>query len=345
MNTELYIICDYKKQFGSKWNAIPYRSGFDLESVSKCFLEYGIKVIVINFSEVQFLNDLKGKLFVYTSSEEERYVYKSYIEDVIHFLEISGALVIPEYKFLKANNNKVFMELLKKSYEKHYLGSLKSFVFGSISETEIFKDKLTYPLVLKTADGAMSTGVSLAKKESELLRQIENKSYKLSVFKIAKEAYRKWKYRGYKKEDSFKGKFVIQDFIPGLKSDYKILIFWDRYYIFERPVRKNDFRASGSGSSNYIYGSKVNLPKGILEYCETLFKSMEIPNLSIDIAYTGEAFFVIEFQAIYFGTVGVVKSDGFYQRNIEGNWAFIRIKLEIENIYVYSISNYLNNKF
>lgn len=44
-----------------------------------------------------------------TSSEDNGYHYKDYIEDIILGLYLQGAILLPEYKYLRANNNKVYM--------------------------------------------------------------------------------------------------------------------------------------------------------------------------------------------------------------------------------------------
>ena len=132
----------------------------------------------------------------------------------------------------------------------------------------------------------------------------------------------------------------IQEFIQNLKSDYKVLIWGERYYIFERPVRNNDFRASGSGNEKYIYGSHVDLPEGIFNFSKQVFNQLNVPQLSLDIAYDGTTFYIIEYQVIYFGTVGHVLSDGFFLL-IKGEWKFIPEKLDLEQVYAESIDFYI----
>jgi len=44
-----------------------------------------------------------------------------------------------------------------------------------------------------------------------------------------------------------RSKFIVQEFIPDLSNDWKVLVFWDKYYVLRRKNRPNDFRASGSG--------------------------------------------------------------------------------------------------
>lgn len=54
------------------------------------------------------------------------------------------------------------------------------------------------------------------------------------------------------------GYIYFQDFIPGNQFDTRITIIGDRAFAFTRNVRKNDFRASGSGSIDYDL-NRINL--------------------------------------------------------------------------------------
>ena len=67
---------------------------------------------------------------------------------------------------------------------------------------------------------------------------------------------------------------------------------------------------------------------------------MNTPNLSLDIAYDGKDFHLLEFQGIYFGTVGLIKSDVYF-KNINNNWISFNNDSTIESIYAESIISYI----
>ena len=71
----------------------------------------------------------------------------------------------------------------------------------------------------------------------------------------------------------------------------------------------DDFRASGSGNFNY---DKV-LPDGLLNFCNEIYKEFNIPSLSLDIAYDGNQYYLIEFQAVYFGTYTLEAAPYYFQ--------------------------------
>ena len=131
----------------------------DKKLLTKYFNEFGYQPTYISFSQLDFTHqDYSSKIFLYTSSEDKGYHYKSFIEDVIFSLEVCGAKVIPQYKFLRANNNKVFMEQLREIYKVGNSGNIKSHYFGTIEELKRGIDKVTFPCVVKSATGAMSSG-------------------------------------------------------------------------------------------------------------------------------------------------------------------------------------------
>lgn len=339
---KILALTDYKGNFGSKWNSNPYRSGMNLKLLKMYFQELGYDFSTKKFSEFNLISDSSDtEILLYTSSEDIAYRYKDYIEDLIFGAQEAGANVIPDYKFLRANNNKVFMEILG-----DLLISDIKIKASYLSAPEIQNlNEIKYPIVMKESSGAMGSGVSLLKNERQLFRQIKKINSNFNLINIKsnlKDFLRPYKHKGYIKESLYRKKFILQEFVPNLQSDYKVLIFGRRYYIFERPVRDNDFRASGSGNKNYIYGSKVDIDLEIFNFAEQVYHRLKVPNLSIDICYDGQNFSIFEFQAIYFGTVGQYKSDGYYIKK-DSEWDFVTERLDLEKVYVDSIDHYLND--
>ena len=94
---------------------------------------------------------------------------------------------------------------------------------------------------------------------------------------------------------------------------------------------------------NYIYGSAVELPSGLLAFAKEVFLQLNVPHLSLDIGFDKTNFYIFEFQVLYFGTVGHLKSNGFY---IEENneWVFKNQKNELEYDYAYAIDWFIKNR-
>ena len=136
----------------------------------------------------------------------------------------------------------------------------------------------------------------------------------------------------------FGSKIVIQNFIPGLKEDWKVLIFGNKFYVINRKTRPNDFRASGSGIISYQH----NLSDGFLDFAERTFKYFNVPNMAMDIAFDGNSFYLIEFQMIYFGSYTLDKSP-FYFIKKENKWDIVNSTSILEEEYVESIIQFISN--
>jgi glutathione synthase/RimK-type ligase-like ATP-grasp enzyme len=342
---EITVLCDYKGFFGSKYNASPYLSGFDKNTLDEAFRSLSYKCNFLMLSEVQYRKpkDWEGITVVYSSIEDDGYHYKDFIEDIILYLFNCGAELVPSFFYLRSHNNKVYMELLGKVLLKPPVKILESLVFGTFEEAMIASKNLNYPVIVKEAKGAMSEGVFMAKNHIEFENVVKRASRSKNIKNEVWEVGRRYKYDDYIKQSRFRNKFIVQNFIPGLSKDYKLLIFGDRYFIFERPTRKNDFRASGSGNKNYIYGSAVELPSGLLNYAKEVFLQLNVPVLSLDIGYNHTDYYIFEFQVLFFGTVGHLKSDGYY---IEQNthWVFKYEKNDVEYDYACAIDWFLKNR-
>lgn len=330
----IFALIDYKDQFESKYDAIPYNSGMDKNLLEKHFAVYGFEIMFVPFSEVinYSFNFWEYKIVIYTSSEDTGYYYKSFIEDIVYYLELSNAKVIPQFKYLRANNNKVFMELIRHQFDTD-LCNIQSKVFGCYEELGKISNKLNFPLVYKQAAGAMSRGVGLIESREDLLHKLKDISRTRNLFRELWEYGRSLKYKGYIRESKYRNKFIVQNFVKGLGGDYKVLIFGDKYYVLKRDTKKDDFRASGSGIRNFI----KEIPQGILEYANLWIKTLDVANISLDIAYNGKSFFLIEFQCLYFGSFTLTYSDFYWQRTENGKFDLQEGKSILEEEYVRSI--------
>ncbi len=341
----IYCLTDYKGIFGSKFNAQPYRSGFDKNLLKQLFEKQGITPVFLKASEVAFYGvDWKGKIVLVSSSEEYKLLYKSFIEDVVYGFSKAGAQLLPGADFLRANNNKVYMEVLSQVALPANLQTLPGKYFGTYDElkTAVDAGKIKFPCVFKLAAGAKSRGVFKASHASELLTGAKKLSSSYSHKIQWKEKVRTLLHKGYQTESAYQNKFIIQPFVAGLKNDWKILIYGEKYYLLKRSVRLNDFRASGSGI-DYRSGSTAEFPSGMLNFVREYFLALDVPNLSIDFGYDGEKGYVFEFQAIHYGTYTQQKSNDYFEFE-KGSWMLKNDILSAEEVYVHSIIEYLKRK-
>ena len=88
----------------------------------------------MNFSDIDFSRKYNDYFIIYQSSEDQGLFYKSYIEDVCLFLEISGEVLIPGYQYLRAHHNKAFREMVRFTFKDERLKTIKSKVFGTYED-------------------------------------------------------------------------------------------------------------------------------------------------------------------------------------------------------------------
>lgn len=338
----IIFLCDYKGNFGYKSTANPYRSGFDKELLARLFERFGYHIEFLQFSDVViFDEDWKDKLVCYTSSEEIGGNYKQYIEDIVYGLEIMGAHVIPSYRFLKAHNNKVFMEILRSSLLHEPTDLLTSQTFGTLEELSkaIDESKITFPCVIKKATGSQSTAVERANNPKNLMKIAKRFSRTPHCMHEIRDLLLSIRLPGYRKESAYQQKFIVQTFIPGLSNDWKVLIYGDQYFVLNRSVRHSDFRASGS-HVDYKSGSESGISVVTLEYLEKIYNQLDVPFLSIDVGFDGLTNYIFEFQAINFGTtIHNISKDFFTKAN--NQWVLSINNLGIEDAYVLGLLKHL----
>ena len=311
----------------------------DIEKLVLYASEEGIDFSFVNYPDIDFSIDYSKQFFIYTSSEDEGLLYKSYLEDVLYTLQMKGAILIPEWKYMRAHHNKVMMEMLRDTVLSSIDTGVRSRSFGC--NEEFFKeiDSIVFPCVFKTAAGAGSSGVSLFKDKESATKylNIVNNNHKYSIReKILIKAGRMKK----SPYSLFRNKFVIQNFIKGLGGDYKVLIFGNKYYALSRTNRDNDFRASGGGRLNY----EPVLPKGILDFAKSIYDALNTPVLSLDIAHDGKRFYLIEFQCLHFGTATLEYSTHFYMLE-NGEWTCHQDASILEKEFVVALKQFIQQNY
>lgn len=338
MSNEILILTDYKGFFGSKQKNPVYRGGMDVALMIDYFSRNGWNARQVKFNRLDVPKACReNPVIIYTSSEDKNEFYKLYIEDLVYHLEQSGVTVIPGYGCLRAHNNKVALEFLRSRSGMDELQTISSYTFGTLEEVVEVAGTLKYPVVIKMAAGAMSHGVSKADNPEELIRVAGNFTKSCDLKHDIKEVLRTFKYRDrYVKESVHRKKIVVQNMIPGLENDWKVLVYGKRCYALYRGNRDNDFRASGSGK--FIF--RKDIPEGMLDFALKVRKHFQVPNISLDIGFDGEKFHLIEFQFLYFGTTTLEKSD-FYFEYEDGKWQTRDGKSCLEEVYVQSITDFL----
>src|SRR5690606_2429857 len=79
-----------------------------------------------------------------------------------------------------------------------------------------------------------------------------------------------------------RGYAYFQDYIPNNDSDIRIIIVNNKAFGIKRMVRKDDFRASGSGSIDY---SLENIDKGCLEIAFQVNQKIQSQSIAFDFIF------------------------------------------------------------
>jgi len=194
-----------------------------------------------------------------------------FAKQLLYSLQIKGLKVFPDFDTTWHFDDKVGQKYLLEA-----IGAplVPSYVFYTKKDAIEWINKTTFPKVFKLRGGAGSANVKLAKTKlqaKKFIRKAFSSGFsqfdRLGYFK---ERYSKWRQgkdtligvcKGFarlfiptefaKMHHREKGYAYFQDFIPNNSFDIRVIVIGDKAFAFKRMVRKNDFRASGSG--NFIY--------------------------------------------------------------------------------------------
>lgn len=336
---KVIILLDYRKQLWLKNN---YKEqSVDYKLLCKYLVELCYDVSVLQYKDIDFYNiDYTNNYIIYQSSEDPGLYYKSYIEDILLGLKKAGAILLPDYQFLRAHHNKVFMEIMRKNTKDKELNNIKSKEYGCYEEC-LNDIKMHNKYVFKLACGAQSKNVMLLKQMSDLKKiKKHTRTYDFYYWIVDKiKPFLKNTYKAYKKKSHHRNKYIIQEYVEGLKGDYKVIVLNDKIYVLYRKNRKNDFRASGSGL--FMYGDVSN---EMLEYALYIYNLFDVPFISLDIAESNNVYYVVEFQFVSFGTYTVERAPYYYEKQNNG-WIKKSDNIVLEKEYAESFHKYIRRHY
>lgn len=267
MDKRVFLLLDYRDQF---YFSTKYRGAcVDIEKLKRYFKGKSYELLIKRFSEIDFRKEnYKNEWILYQSSEDPNLYYKDYIEDILLALYFQGAKLIPDFRFFRAHHNKVFMELLRDILPIYEIKTITSRGFGAYEEYA----KSSFPAssdtyILKPGLGTRSSGIKLlaSKKDKRKYPYNISKTFTFDNLKLFISKLKTGKL--FTPISNNRRKFIIQNFIDGLKGDFRILVYGEKYYVVFRGNRDNDFRASGSGKLNF----ETELPKGLLDYAKKIY--------------------------------------------------------------------------
>jgi len=330
---QLVIITDYR---GALRQQLQEFDSLNVTEIIGHLSDAGIQARQVKFEAVANGQENLSNCFIhYTSSQNTG--YRPYIDDILFSLRANNQLV-PRYEIYRSHENKGFQELEKKRLG---MDGLNSFYFANIKGMTPFENKFQYPLVLKPVGGFMSSGVCKVTDNDDLVARLRkmNRPAGLSMYQIKKFIKKHiLKNRHFPEmyEDCvYSGPFVLQEFSPRAKEDWKVIVLGDRYYAMRRQVRPGDFRASGSGRFSFERPSD-----NILNYARKVFQQLDVPMISIDIIEAENQCHLIEFQGLHFGSITHKASPHRFEFSPDG-WQQIQQPGNLEEDYSRALAQYL----
>lgn len=303
---EFHILRDYRNFFYS--SARPPDSSVKLDELSAHLEVAGTSCTIWDCRNVDLSRDWNGARVVYQSTEDLGLFYKDYIEDLILSLRMRGAILVPDFFAFRGHHNKAFQELIREIYLPE--SKIRSRVFGSLEDLEREIGGMDYPLVIKSASGAKSSGVRLCRNEAELRRAARRMSATVDPVEMLKDQVKRVVRKGYSPVSQHKRKFLLQTFLPGLTGDFKVLVYGDKAVALKRHVKPGDFRASGSG----LLVVDETIPPEVIRYAFDLTDRFKTPYGAYDIAMYDGVPELIEFQFVSFGTTTLFVSNRYFER-------------------------------
>lgn len=338
MKKEIFLLLDYRDQF---YFSTRYRGAcVDVAKLKDYFNSHGYNLLTKHFFELDLRNEnYKDKWIIYQSSEDPNLHYKDYIEDVILALKVQGAKLVPEFNYFRAHHNKVYMEFLRDLLPIPEIKSITSKSFGTFEEyirSHAFKSD--DPFVIKPGSGTRSSMVSLLDSDSKKKKHSHkiSRTFTLDNFKLFVSKLKTGK--PFTPMSNNRRKFIIQNFIPNLKGDYRILVYGKKYYVVFRGNRDNSFTASGSGKLDF----NTPIPKGLLDYARGIYEKFNTPFMSLDIGTNDGNFHLFEFQCLCLGQYTLEKSKFYYHETSPCVWDKVFETPDLEREIVDTIVQYIN---
>lgn len=256
------------------------QSGFHPRWVEYC-KEENIPFKLVNCYSSNIITDLQDcdALMWHHSHSNSRDILIA--KQILFALEHSGFSVFPDFRTAWHFDDKLAQKYL---FEQLNIPHAKSYVFTDKTTAENWIETTKFPKVFKLRIGAGASNVKLVRNKYQALKLTKKAFGKgFSVYNSwdgLKERIRKFTEGKTGVKDVIKGigrffipikyariigrqkgYIIFQDFIADNNSDYRIIIINNRAFALKRFVRKNDFRASGSGDFEY---DKENFPEELI---------------------------------------------------------------------------------
>jgi glutathione synthase/RimK-type ligase-like ATP-grasp enzyme len=234
-----------------------------------------------------------------------------FAKQLLYSVQAAGKKVFPDYNTVWHFDDKVGQKYL---FEAIGAPLAPAYVFYSKKEALEWAKQTSYPKVFKLRTGAGSDNVLLVKSKTKAIRLMKKafgrgfKQYE--GWGNLKERYRKYRlgmttfwnvFKGIirlvytteyaKVAGREKGYIYFQDFVPDNEYDIRIIVIGNKAFAIKRIVRKNDFRASGSGAILY---EKEHFDDETVRLSFKMAKQLKSQCAAFDFVYSENNIYVVE---------------------------------------------------
>lgn len=273
-------------------------------------------------------------------------------KSLIFALEQAGIKVFPDFNTSWHFNDKLGQKYLLESIDAPLAAT---WIFFNKKQAVKWAHECKYPVVFKLRGGAGSQNVRLVRNKNEALRLVRKAFGRgFAIYDPVGGLKERWRLFLLKKtpfSDLLEGlaRFIVpppysrvkgrergyiyfQQYIASIDHDIRVVVIGDKAFAIKRMVRKNDFRASGSG--NILY-DRHQFNEDLIRLSFDIAMKLKSQCVAMDFVYDGDNPLLLEI-SYGFSPEGYDPCPGYWTKDIvwhEGKF----------NPYGWMIDNLINN--
>jgi glutathione synthase/RimK-type ligase-like ATP-grasp enzyme len=272
-----------------------WRESFDLAKIFEVLRKHEIFPIVTHYEDPNLFETIRHlRISNIVPATSWKIGYRNLVNNKLIALSKMGVNLIPNLDLMLAYENKCLQSDIGKVLG---LDTPQSFAISTVDQLCRVSSDLGFPYVIKTSEGYASGGVTLVSNEEQqetvIREHFPEKAGGTSGI----------------------GNLLIQQYIPDLQGDWKVIVVHNTAAVLYRRVRNNDFRASGSGLFEFAEPDDE-----LLNFAVKSLNKLGAPWVSLDIALKDGSYYVIEYQATHFGTITTDRAKFHYVHNEANQW-------------------------
>ncbi len=295
----------------------PHKNGFSDRWVKYCE-EKGIPYKIVSCYDsdiIQQLDDCDALMWNWNQNDFRAALMA---RQLTFSLELRGKKMFPNYNSSWHHDDKLGQKYLLEAIDAPLV---KTHAFFFKKEAEEWLDKTTFPKVWKLRGGAGSINVKLVRSRAEAQRYV-NTAFGRGFKQIDSWGRFRDKFWLWRRDKNFAaikeiskafgrifipselarfsqremGYLYFQDFAPNNDHDTRLVVIGNRCIGVRRYVRKNDFRASGSGIKAY---DPALFDKRCIKIAFDVAKKLGTQSLAFDFIWDGDEPKIVEISYTY----------------------------------------------